>query len=72
MKNFKRILGLTLALVMVLSFTACTEAERVSYNVSKRADNFNIVRQITVINCIKQTRSGACPSKRRVACCKRH
>lgn len=29
-----------------------TQAERVSYNLSKEADSFNVVRQITVINCI--------------------
>lgn len=36
-----------------LSITGCTEAERVSYNISQDADNFNQVRQLTVINCIK-------------------
>jgi hypothetical protein len=30
-----------------------TEADRVSYNLSQEADNFNVVRQITVINCIE-------------------
>ena len=30
-----------------------TEADKVSYNLSKQADNFNIIRQITVINCIE-------------------
>ena len=35
-------------------FTGCeTEAQRVSYNLSQQADNFNIVRQLTVINCIE-------------------
>lgn len=33
--------------------SACSEAERVEYNLSQEADNFNIVRQLTVINCIK-------------------
>ena len=32
--------------------TGCREATRASYNVSKQADNFNIVRQVTVIDCI--------------------
>lgn len=36
-----------------LTITGCTEAERVSYNISQDADNFNQVRQLTVINCIK-------------------
>ena len=30
-----------------------SEAQRVSYNISQEADNFNTVRQITVINCIQ-------------------
>lgn len=34
-------------------FTGCNEADRVSYNLSKEADNFNDVRQITVINCLQ-------------------
>ena len=38
---------------IVLTFAGCTEAERVSYNLSEQADNFNIVRQLTVINCIE-------------------
>ncbi|MEF2680836.1 MAG: hypothetical protein U0N91_07075, partial [Oscillospiraceae bacterium] len=29
------------------------QSERVSYNISKQADNFNTIRQITVINCIQ-------------------
>ena len=36
-----------------LTITGCTEAERVSYNISQDADNFNQVRQLTVINCIQ-------------------
>jgi hypothetical protein len=41
---------ITLCLVLV----GCeTEADRVSYNLSQQADNFNVVRQLTVINCIE-------------------
>ena len=50
----RRILKL-LALIGTISilFTGCgTEADRVTVNLSKQADNFNIVRQLTVINCI--------------------
>lgn len=33
--------------------TGCeSEADRVSYNLSQEADNFNVARQLTVINCI--------------------
>lgn len=30
--------------------TGCTEADKVSENVSKEADNFNVLRRLTVIN----------------------
>ncbi len=41
-------------LLTVLCLTGCeTEAQRVSYNISQEADNFNNIRQITVINCIQ-------------------
>lgn len=33
--------------------TGCEQADRVSYNLSQEADNFNVVRQLTVINCIQ-------------------
>ena len=34
-------------------FAGCSEADRVSSNLSQEADNFNVVRQLTVINCIQ-------------------
>ena len=41
-------------LLTVLCLTGCaTEAQKVSYNISQEADNFNTIRQITVINCIQ-------------------
>lgn len=50
----KRILGLVLATIMITGLlTGCSEAERVSSNLSKEADNFNVVRQLTVMNCIQ-------------------
>lgn len=40
--------------IVVAAITACgTEASRVSYNLSQEADNFNDIRQITVINCLQ-------------------
>lgn len=36
--------------VIVLSLSGCTEADKVSMNVSKEADNFNVTRRLTVIN----------------------
>lgn len=50
----KKILVLALAMITIMSLTACvTEAERVSYNLSQEADNFNDIRQVTVINCLQ-------------------
>ena len=51
----KKILATLLAVgLMATMLTGCqTEAQRVSYNLSQEADNFNIVRQLTVINCIE-------------------
>ena len=45
------LLALT-TLTTMLSGCTSTEAQRVSFNVSQQADNFNVVRQLTVINCI--------------------
>lgn len=42
-----------LLMVLMVTLGGCeTEAQKVSYNLSQQADNFNIVRQLTVINCI--------------------
>lgn len=40
-------------MVLVIVLAGCTESSRVSYNLSQQADNFNDVRQLTVINCIQ-------------------
>lgn len=32
--------------------SGCRQAGRVSYNISQQADNFNCIREITVIDCI--------------------
>ena len=52
MKIKENIKYLTLIGVLVLgSFMyGCTEAEKVSHNVSQEADNFNVIRRLTVIN----------------------
>lgn len=50
----KIICVLTIVAMAVLALTGCdTEASRVSYNLSQQADNFNDIRQITVINCLQ-------------------
>lgn len=51
MKKFLR--TLLVIVLCVACLTGCQEADRVSYNLSKEANNFNDVRQITVINCLQ-------------------
>lgn len=48
----KKAMTLVLAAVLTLWLAGCDtrEANRVSYNVSKEADNFNVFRRIVVIN----------------------
>lgn len=44
----KKMLIISIILLMLLG--GCRQAEKVSYNVSKEADNFNVIRRLTVIN----------------------
>ena len=48
--NKKIIHVLTIAAIVSLGIVGCRESERVSHNVSQEADNFNVVRRLTVIN----------------------
>lgn len=58
MNKLKKVkLGLVMCAIVLIGFMAiflsgCSEAERVRENLSQEADNFNIVRELTVINCI--------------------
>lgn len=45
------IIAVTVLAIGVIS--GCSEASRVESNLTKEADNFNVVRQLTVINCLK-------------------
>lgn len=48
----KKIICVLFVSMMILS--GCeVEADRVNYNLTQEADNFNVIRQITVINCLK-------------------
>lgn len=50
----KKFLTVMLMVFMLGCLSGCaTEVDRVSYNISQQADNFNTVRQITVINCLQ-------------------
>ena len=54
-KKLMKILAVGMGLTMMSALMSGCEqqADRVSYNISKQADNFNVIRQITVINCIQ-------------------
>ena len=50
----KKFLLAAVAVIAMLGVTGCErEADRVSYNLSMEADNFNNARQVTVINCLQ-------------------
>lgn len=49
----KKILITFMILIALLGVTGCTQADKVSENLSQEADNFNVVRQLTVINCLQ-------------------
>lgn len=49
----KRIMAAMVIVAIMATLGGCTEAERVSENLSQEADNFNVVRQLTVINCLE-------------------
>lgn len=46
----KRIKVLIAVILVCAMLIACTEADQVSHNVSKEANNFNVTRKLTVIN----------------------
>lgn len=51
----RKLTAIVLSLLVVIgvgTLAGCREVDKVSYNLSMEADNFNVVRQLTVINCI--------------------
>lgn len=54
MKKFKTMIGIVCSIAAMTTLAGCdNQADRVSDNLSKEADNFNDVRQVTVINCLQ-------------------
>lgn len=53
----KKILAVIFLITIILTmFCSCaweTEASKVNYNITLEAENFNVYRRVTVINCIK-------------------
>lgn len=49
-----RLMKMTAIILVVVScLVGCSQSDKVSQNLSTEADNFNVVRQLTVINCIQ-------------------
>ena len=48
----KKRIVLLMIVAVVLLLAGCREADRVSYNVSQDADNFNVMRRLAVINTV--------------------
>lgn len=46
----KRIVLVVLLAMVCFTLIGCTEADKVSANISKEADNFNVIRRLSVIN----------------------
>lgn len=51
MNKIKKVIIAAIGVLLSAVFLCgCTEAERVTYNVQKEADNFNVTRRLSVIN----------------------
>ena len=49
----KKVLALLLSVSTMFAFSGCSEASKVSHNLSLEADNFKDVLPVTVINCLQ-------------------
>lgn len=50
----RKIVSVLIAATLVAGIVSgCSEKDRVESNLTKEADNFNVVREVTVINCIE-------------------
>ena len=50
--SLKVMMIIAILIVVVFVAAGCRESERVTYNVSKEADNFNVMRRLAVINTV--------------------
>ena len=46
----KKILIISLLLILIFSLTSCRQSDKVTYNLKRQADDFNVRRRITVLN----------------------
>ena len=49
----KLMVGILATCMTATTLVGCRQAEKVSYNLSKEADSFNVIRELTVINAIQ-------------------
>ena len=50
--QFILVMCLLISMVLITVTGCVTEVDRVQYNITQEADNFNVVRRVTVIDCI--------------------
>lgn len=48
----KKLAGALVAVALVFGLVGCTQADRVSHNISQDADNFKVMRRLAVINTV--------------------
>lgn len=53
MKKPKMFTAFFAFVLCIVVFSGCTESDKVNVNITQEAENFNIYRRVTVINCIK-------------------
>lgn len=46
----KRFISILLIALTIVTLSACSQADRASYNISREADRFNVTRRLVVIN----------------------
>lgn len=46
----KRVYSFVILLLVMFTLAGCREADKVKHNISVQADNFNVVRRLTVVN----------------------
>lgn len=48
----KKILAVIVICLVIIGCTGCRQSEKVNYNMSKEADNFNVIRRVVAINTV--------------------
>ena len=51
-EKMKKIIAILLVTLTIFTLAGCRQSKKVSYNVSKEADSFNVIRRVAVINTV--------------------